>query len=214
MTKCFKGYQLVLLTISLSLAIFMNVLDISIANVSIPTIAGDLGVSANQGTWVITSYAVSNAITVPITGWLSRRFGQVRVFGTAIALFTVASLLCGLSQSLAQLIFFRVVQGAVAGFMVPLSQALLMNNFPPDKRGMALAVWVMTIVIGPLVGPILGGWITDNYHWSWIFLINIPVGILAAFGVWTMLGDRETPIRVDPIDTLGIILLIIWVGCL
>ncbi len=210
----FTGGELALLTVVLAMANLMEVLDISIANVSIPTIAGDLGVSANQGTWVITSYAVSNAITVPITGWMSRRFGQVRVFGTAIALFTIASLLCGLSRSLGALIFFRIVQGAVAGFMVPLSQALLMNNFPPEKRGMALAVWVMTIVIAPIIGPILGGWITDNYHWSWIFLINIPVGILAGFGVWQMLGDRETPIRADPIDTVGIILLVLWVGSL
>jgi DHA2 family multidrug resistance protein len=210
----FTAGELAILTVVLAMANLMEVLDISIANVSIPTIAGDLGVSANQGTWVITSYAVSNAITVPITGWMSRRFGQVRVFGTAIVLFTIASLLCGLSRSLEQLIFFRVVQGAVAGFMVPLSQALLMNNFPPEKRGMALAVWVMTIVIGPLVGPILGGWITDNYHWSWIFLINIPVGVLAAFGVWTMLGDRETPTRADPVDVIGIILLVLWVGSL
>jgi MFS transporter, DHA2 family, multidrug resistance protein len=210
----FTNGELAVLTVVLAMANLMEVLDISIANVSIPTIAGDLGVSANQGTWVITSYAVSNAITVPITGWLARRFGQVRVFGTAIALFTVASLLCGLSRSLTALIFFRVVQGAVAGFMVPLSQALLMNNFPPEKRGMALAVWVMTIVIAPIIGPILGGWITDNYHWSWIFLINIPVGILASFGVWTMLGDRETPRRSDPVDTVGIALLVIWVGSL
>jgi MFS transporter, DHA2 family, multidrug resistance protein len=210
----FTGGELLVLTLVLAMANLMEVLDISIANVSIPTIAGDLGVSANQGTWVITSYAVSNAITVPITGWLSTRFGQVRVFGTAIALFTVASLLCGLSRSLTALIFFRVVQGAVAGFMVPLSQALLMNNFPPEKRGMALAVWVMTIVIAPIVGPILGGWITDNYHWSWIFFINIPVGILAYFGLWQMLGDRETPRRKDPVDSVGIALLVIWVGSL
>lgn len=210
----FTGPELMVLTIVLAMANLMEVLDISIANVSIPTIAGDLGVSANQGTWVITSYAVSNAITVPITGWLSRRFGQVRVFSTAIALFTIASLLCGLSQSLSALIFFRVVQGAVAGFMVPLSQALLMNNFPPEKRGMALAVWVMTIVIAPIIGPILGGWITDNYHWSWIFLINIPVGVLAYFGVLAMLSDRETPRQKVPVDAIGIAMLIVWVGSL
>jgi MFS transporter, DHA2 family, multidrug resistance protein len=210
----FTGGELVILTIVLAMANLMEVLDISIANVSIPTIAGDLGVSANQGTWVITSYSVANAITVPITGWMARRFGQVRVFATAIALFTAASFLCGISSSLEMLIFFRLLQGAVAGFMVPLSQALLMNNFPPEKRGMALAVWVMTIVIAPIIGPILGGWITDNYHWSWIFLINIPMGIFACFAVWQMLSDRETPLRADPIDRVGILLLVIWVGCL
>jgi len=198
----------------LAMANLMEVLDISIANVSIPTISGDLGVSANQGTWVITSYTVANAITVPITGWLSTRFGQVRVFALAIALFTMASLACGLSSNLQSLIVFRLIQGAVAGFMVPLSQALLINNFPPDKRGMALAVWVMTIVIGPIIGPILGGWITDNYHWSWIFLINIPVGIFACFTSWQLLGDRETTRRIVPVDGVGIGLVILWVGSL
>ncbi|MEJ0044940.1 MAG: DHA2 family efflux MFS transporter permease subunit [Rhodospirillales bacterium] len=138
----------------------------------------------------------------------------MRVFATAIALFTVASLACGLSRNLEGLIVFRLIQGAVAGFMVPLSQALLMNNFPPDKRGMALAVWVMTIVIAPIIGPILGGWITDNYHWSWIFLINIPVGIFACFTIWQLLGERETPRLIVPVDALGIGMLVIWVGCL
>jgi MFS transporter, DHA2 family, multidrug resistance protein len=210
----FTAAELVILTITLAMANLMEVLDISIANVSIPTIAGDLGVSANQGTWVITSYTVANAITVPITGFMAQRYGQVRVFVTAIVLFTVSSLMCGLSQSLEQLIVFRLIQGAVAGFMVPLSQALLINNFPPEKRGMALAVWVMTIVIAPIIGPILGGWITDNYHWSWIFLINIPVGIFASISIWQTLGDRDTPRRKVPVDGVGIGLLALWVGSL
>src|ERR1700682_2917222 len=135
----FTGGQLALLTFVLAMANMMEVLGLTIANVSIPTIAGDLGVAPNQGTWVLTSYTVANAITVPITGWLAGRFGQVRIFAGAIALFTLASALCGLAQSLQMLVAFRVAQGAVAGLMVPLSQALLMNNFPPDKRGMALA---------------------------------------------------------------------------
>jgi DHA2 family multidrug resistance protein len=210
----FTGGQLALLTFVLAMANLMEVLDITIANVSIPSIAGDLGVSANQGTWVITSYTVANAITVPITGWLANRFGQVRIFASAIVLFTVASFCCGLARSLEALITFRIIQGAVAGFMVPLSQALLMNNFPPAKRGMALAIWAMTIVVAPIIGPILGGWITDNYHWSWIFLINIPVGIFASIAVWQMLGDRETPRRHLPVDSAGIALLVIWVGSL
>jgi DHA2 family multidrug resistance protein len=210
----FTGGQLALLTFVLAMANMMEVLDITIANVSIPTIAGDLGVAPNQGTWVLTSYTVANAITVPITGWLANRFGQVRIFAGAIALFTVASAFCGLAQSLPMLVVFRVIQGAVAGFMVPLSQALLMNNFPPAKRGMALAIWAMTIVVAPIIGPILGGWITDNYHWSWIFLINIPVGIFASIAVWQMLGDRETPRRKLPVDAVGIGLLVLWVGSL
>jgi DHA2 family multidrug resistance protein len=210
----FTGGRLALLTFVLAMANMMEVLDITIANVSIPTIAGDLGVSPNQGTWVLTSYTVANAITVPITGWLAGRLGQVRVFASAIALFTTASACCGLAQSLEMLIAFRIVQGAVAGFMVPLSQALLINNFPPEKRGTGLAIWAMTIVVAPIIGPILGGWNTDNFHWSWIFLINIPVGIFASIAVWQMLGDRETPTRKLPVDRIGIALIVLWVGAL
>jgi len=206
--------MLALLTFVLAMANMMEVLDLTIANVSIPTITGDLAVSPNQGTWVITSYAIANAITVPMTGWFAQRWGQVRVFTLAIALFTVASLLCALSTSLEMLIAFRVLQGSVAGFMVPLSQALLMASFPPKQRGIGLAIWAMTIVVAPIIGPILGGWITDNYHWSWIFLINIPVGIFASLATWQLMKDRETPTRKLPIDGVGMVLLIVWVGAL
>jgi len=212
--KYFSGGTLVLFTIAIATANLMEVLDITIANVSLPTIAGDLGVSSNQGTWIITSYAVSNAITVPLTGWMARRFGQARVFTTALGLFTAASLLCGLATSFQELLAFRVIQGSVAGLMVPLSQALLMNNYPPEKRGMALAIWGMTIMIAPITGPILGGWITDNFHWSWIFLINVPVGIAAGLITWNLLRGRETPTQQVPIDVIGAALLVLWVGAL
>lgn len=205
---------LILLTISLSLAIFMNVLDTSIANVSIPSIAGDLGVSPNEGTWVITSFAVSMAIALPLSGWLAKRFGEVKLFVTSVVLFTFASLMCGLSENLPMLLFFRIVQGAVAGPMIPLSQSLLLSNYPDEKRGLATAFWAMTAVLAPIFGPILGGWITDNYTWPWIFYINIPVGIISALLTWRILGHRETEIVRLPVDIVGLILLIIGIGSL
>jgi DHA2 family multidrug resistance protein len=156
------GAAKILGTLSLSLATFMNVLDTSIANVSLSSIGGDLGVSITQVTWVITSFGVANAITVPLTGWLSQRFGAVRLFIASIALFSIASLMCGLATSLQELIAFRVIQGAVAGPMIPLSQALLLSSYPKAKAGTALAIWSMTTLVAPVMGPLLGGWITDN----------------------------------------------------
>ncbi|HXI67850.1 MAG TPA: MFS transporter, partial [Steroidobacteraceae bacterium] len=156
------GTTLALGTVALSLATFMNVLDTSIANVSLPAIAGDLGVSPDQGTWVITSFAVANGISVPLTGWLTRRFGQVRLFTSAVVLFIIASILCALAPNLSLLILARVFQGAVAGPMIPLSQALLLASYPKNRAGMALAMWSITTLVAPVVGPVLGGWITDN----------------------------------------------------
>ena len=210
----YTGAMLALLTFVLAMANMMEVLDLTIANVAIPTITGDLGVAPTQGAWVITSYAVANAITVPMAGWFAGRFGQVRMYALAIAVFTFASFLCGLSTSLAMLISFRVLQGAAAGFMVPLSQALLLASYPPAKRSTGLAIWGMTIVVAPILGPILGGWITDNYHWSWIFFINIPVGIFASFATWELMRDRETPTSKLPVDRVGMVLLVVWVGAL
>src|SRR6185437_7293809 len=210
----YSGGMRVVVTLILALANLMEVLDITIANVSIPTICGELGAAPSQGAWIITSYSVANAITVPVTGWLADRIGQVRLFTSAIVLFTVSSFLCAISVSLPMLITFRVMQGAVAGFMIPLSQSLMMMNYPPEKRTMALAIWAMTVTVGPIIGPILGGWITSNYHWSWIFLINIPVGLFAALGTWSLLSDHETETHTVPVDYLGIILLVVWVGSL
>ncbi len=201
-------------TIAVSAAVFMNVLDSSIANVSIPTIAGDLGVSATQGTWVITSFAVANAITIPLTGWLTQRFGQVRLFVMSILLFVLSSWLCGFSWSLESLVIFRIIQGAVAGPMIPLSQSLMLASYPKEKAGMALALWSITLLVGPVAGPLLGGIISDNYSWSWIFYINVPVGLLAGWGTWEIYKKRDS-LRVKlPIDRTGLALLILWVGAL
>ncbi|MEO7854980.1 MAG: DHA2 family efflux MFS transporter permease subunit [Rubrivivax sp.] len=209
-----RGTQLVLGTICLSLATFMNVLDSSIANVSIPAIAGDMGVSPTQGTWVITSFAVANAISMPLTGWLTQRFGSVRLFTTSILLFVITSWLCGLAPSIETLIFFRVLQGLVAGPMIPLSQALLLSSYPRAKAGSAMAMWAMTVLVAPVVGPLLGGWITDNIAWPWIFYINIPVGLVAAAMTWSIFSARESPRRVVPLDRIGLVLLVLWVGAL
>ena len=201
-------------TIALSLATFMNVLDSSIANVSLPAIAGDLGVSANQGTWVITSFGVANAISLPLTGWLSQRFGQVRLFITSVLLFVLASWLCGLAPNMTSLIAFRALQGFVAGPMIPLSQGLLLSSYPPALAGLAMALWAMTTLVAPVMGPLLGGWITDNIYWSWIFYINIPIGLLSAFMVWSIYHKRESVTRQLPIDGVGLGLLVVWVGAL
>ncbi len=201
-------------TVALSAATFMNVLDSSIANVSLPAIAGDLGVSPNQGTWVVTSFGVANAIAVPLTGWLSQRFGQVRLFTLSVLLFTLASWLCGLAPNMATLIAMRALQGFVAGPMMPLAQTLLLSSYPPAMAGMAMALWAMTTLVAPVMGPLLGGWITDHTHWGWIFYINIPVGILAAFVTWSIYQKRETQRAKLPIDTVGLTLLVLAVGCL
>ena len=201
-------------TIALSSATFMNVLDSSIANVSLPAIAGDLGVSPNQGTWVITSFAVANAIAVPLTGWLTQRFGQVRLFVASVMLFVLTSWLCGLAPNMATLIAFRALQGFVAGPMIPLSQALLLQSYPRALAGLAMAMWAITTLVAPVMGPLLGGWITDNVAWPWIFYINIPVGIVAAMATWRIFQHRDSVVRKLPIDSVGLALLVVWVGAL
>ncbi|WOA52892.1 multidrug efflux MFS transporter permease subunit EmrB [Dickeya solani] len=212
--KPLEGMTLALVTIALSLATFMQVLDSTIANVAIPTIAGNLGASNSQGTWVITSFGVANAISIPITGWLAKRFGEVRLFIWATVLFTLTSWLCGMSTSLEMLIVSRMLQGLVAGPIIPLSQSLLLNNYPPARRGIALALWSMTVVVAPIFGPILGGWISDNYHWGWIFFINVPLGALVVLITLQTLRGRETKTEIRPIDTIGLILLAAGIGCL
>src|SRR6266404_6197629 len=162
-----------------ALAAFMEVLDTDIANVALPHIAGNLGASNNESTWVLTSYLVSNAIVLPISGWLADFFGRKRFFMLCIFLFALSSVLCGFAPTLGMLIFFRVLQGAAGGGLQPLSQAILADTFPPALRGMAFALYGITVVVAPTIGPVLGGWITDNYSWRWIFFINVPMGMLA-----------------------------------
>jgi MFS transporter, DHA2 family, multidrug resistance protein len=200
--------------LALALATFMQVLDTTIANVSIPTIAGYLGVSSDQGTWIITSFAVANGVSVPLTGWLMRRFGVVRTFVASVVLFTVASFLCGISSNMTELILFRVVQGGVSGPIIPGSQALLLTLFPENRKGTALAIWSMTTLVAPICGPILGGYISDNYAWGWIFLINIPVGIFSALVCWRSLKSGASPPQKLRIDGVGLALLVVWVGSL
>jgi DHA2 family multidrug resistance protein len=201
-------------TIGLSLAIFMQSLDSTIANVSLPTIAGNLGVSSDQSTWVITSFAVSQAISLPLTGFLSRRFGEVPLFIWCTLLFVLTSFLCGISQSMGMLIVFRALQGGVAGPMYPITQSLLIGVYPSDKRSMALSLMAMVAVVAPIAGPILGGWITDSYSWPWIFFINVPIGIFASLVVSNQMKGRVEKTERPKVDYVGLVTLIIGVGAL
>ena len=214
MNTPFRPPSIGLSTIGLSLATFMQVLDTTIANVSLPTIAGNLGVSVNQSTWVITSFAVSMAIALPLTGFLTRRFGEVKLFIWSTLLFSLASFLCGISQSMGMLIFFRAIQGAVAGPMYPITQSLLISIYPPAKRSMALALLAMVTVVAPIAGPILGGWITDDYSWPWIFFINVPIGIFASMVVANQMKGRNDVTSRPKMDYVGLITLIVGVGAL
>ncbi|HVN46879.1 MAG TPA: DHA2 family efflux MFS transporter permease subunit, partial [Steroidobacteraceae bacterium] len=198
----------------LALANFVAVLNMTIANVTVPNIAGALGAGSSQGTWVITSYAVAEAITVPLTGWLSARFGAVRLFCVAVVLFGVCSLLCGLSTSLYMLLGMRVLQGMAGGPLMALSQTLLLRIFPKSQSMQAMGLWAMTTLLAPVVGPVLGGWLCDNYTWSWVFFINVPMAL--AFGViaWGLLKRYHDPAIIKPVDRVGMLLLIVWVGAL
>jgi DHA2 family multidrug resistance protein len=207
-----------LVAIVVALAAFMEVLDTSIANVALPHMAGNLGASNDESTWVLTSYLVSNAIVLPISGWLASFFGRRRFFLLCIFLFTLSSLLCGAAPSLAMLILFRILQGAGGGGLQPMAQAILADTFPPQKRGLAFALYGITAVMAPTIGPTLGGWITDNYSWRWIFYINLPVGILTLFLVMRMVEDPPYLKRVRGagigVDYIGIALLILGIGAL
>jgi DHA2 family multidrug resistance protein len=198
----------------LALANFMVVLDMTIANVSVPNIAGGLAVSPSQGTWVITSYSVAEAITVPLTGWLAQRFGAVRVFVLAMLGFGICSALCGLAQSLPMLVVFRILQGLAGGPMMPLSQTLLRRIFPQHMQSAALGLWSMTTVVGPIAGPLLGGALVDTVGWPWVFYINVPVALICAFFAWRFLASRETPTQRAPVDYIGLTLLITWISAM
>ncbi|MBA3942758.1 MAG: MFS transporter, partial [Sphingopyxis sp.] len=206
------GVRLLVAAFALALANFVVVLDTTIANVSVPHIAGGLAVSPTQGTWVITSYAVADAISVPLTGWLAMRFGTVRWFMISIIGFGIFSFLCGVSRTLDALVLFRVLQGLAGGPLMPLSQILLLRIFPKEKAGVGLAIWAMTTTTAPILGPILGGTISDNWTWPWIFFINLPVVAICAFGVFTLLTPFETKREKARIDVVGLILLVVSVG--
>ena len=209
-----KGAKLALGGFALAFANFMVVLDITIANVSVPHISGSLAAAPSQGTWVITSYAVAEAICVPLSGWLAARFGAVRVFLMSVLGFGLFSLLCGLSQSLSMLIVFRVFQGLAGAPIMPMSQTLMLRIFPREKAPMALGLWSMTTVVAPIAGPIFGGTISDTWSWNWIFFINMPVVAICTTLGWRLLRRYETPMVRNPIDYVGLGLLVVWVGAL
>lgn len=205
-----------LIAVAVMTATFMEVLDTSVANVALPHIAGNLSVTTNEATWILTSYLVSNAIVLPITGWLANHFGRKRVLILCIVLFTAASALCGLATNLGFLVVARILQGIGGGAMLPISQAALLESFPPAKRGVAMAVFAMGVVVAPILGPTLGGWITDNYSWRWIFYINLPIGIFAALMAQAVVEDppylkRNVEAKVD---FFGFSLLAVGLGAL
>jgi DHA2 family multidrug resistance protein len=212
--KPLEGASLWLAAVMLAMANFIAVLDMTIANVSMASIAGSLGISTSQGTWIITSYSVAEAIVVPLTGWLAGRFGAVRVFTTAMMLFGAFSAFCGLSNSLTMLVAGRVMQGLSGGSLMPLSQTLLMRVFPKERAPAAMALWAMTTLVAPVLGPILGGFICDNFAWPFIFFINVPIALLAAPAIARMLRRYEQAPEKKPVDLVGLGLLIVFVGAL
>jgi DHA2 family multidrug resistance protein len=206
------------IALTVTMATFMEVLDTSIANVSLPHIAGNLSVSVDESTWVLTSYLVSNAVVLPISGWLSTKFGRKRFYMACVMLFTVSSFLCGLAPNLGMLVFFRVLQGLGGGGLGPSEQAILADTFPPAKRGMAFAVYGMAVVLAPAIGPTLGGYITDHFSWRWIFFINIPVGVISLLLSQRVVQDPphliEAKKRVGGIDSIGLALIAVGLGAL
>ena len=208
------------IALTVTIATFMEVMDTSIANVSLPHIAGGLSAGQDESTWVLTSYLVSNAIVLPISAWLSERFGRKRFYMSCVALFTLSSFLCGLAPSLGLLVFFRILQGIGGGGLGPSEQAILADTFPASKRGMAFAVYGMAVVLAPAIGPTLGGWITDNFSWRWIFYVNVPFGIASLFLANIMVKDpphmvkKQQENRKSPIDFTGMVLVATGLGAL
>src|SRR5208283_1566378 len=209
-----QGGRRLFLTAAIATAAFMEILDMTIVNVSVPAISGSLGVSNSEGTWVVSSYMLTAAVIQPLSGWIARRFGEVRTFLTSVCLFMMFSAICGLATSLPMLVAARLVQGLVSGPMMSVAQAILLRNYPIEKRGMALALFSMVIIVAPICGPILGGWITDNLSWPWLFFINLPVGVFCAAASWMLLRHRESEKVKLPIDGVGLVLLLVGVGSL
>ena len=209
-----RGSALVFLSIAIGVSSFMEILDMTIVNVSIPSIAGSLGVSPSEGTWAISSYLLAAAVVQPLAGWIGRRFGEVRTFVISNLLFIVFSMICGLATSMPMLIAARLMQGLVSGPMMSVAQAILLRNYPVHLRGLALGLWAMVVIVAPILGPVLGGWITDNFSWPWLFYINAPVGLGAAGISWLLLRHRESMRVKVPVDAVGLALLVIGVGAL
>ena len=201
---------------SVALATFMQVLDTTIVSVAMPNMAGSLSATPEEATWVLTSYLVANAIVLPASGWLALRFGRKRLMIICTVLFTVASFLCGIAPSMTFLILARILQGATGGALQPLTQAILLESFPPARRGMAMALFGVVIIVAPVIGPSLGGWLTDSYSWRWVFNINIPIGILAVFLMQRNVEDPPYIVNAKPgrIDAYGLAFLILWLGTL
>src|SRR6202021_2976729 len=207
-----------LIAISVMLATFMEVLDTAIASVALPYIAGSLSASNDEATWVLTSYLIANAVILPASNWFALRFGRKRFLMSCVVLFTVASFFCGAAPSLTMLLIARVLQGAGGGALQPLSQAILLESFPPKKRGAAMALFGFGVVVAPVLGPTLGGWLTDTYSWRYAFYINIPVGMLALYMINRFVHDppyiKAAGKKLGPFDNIGFATLIIWTGCL
>ena len=208
-----RGLPLFMVTIAVAMANFMNVLDTTIVIVALPNIAGSLGATPSQGSWVFTSYGVCLAVVLPLSGWITRRFGEVRVFCIAVLLFSVASWLCAAASSFNQLLLFRALQGFCGGLLLPLSQSLLLRIWPAEKQGLALGIWGVTSAVAPVLGPVLGGIITDEFGWPWIFLINVPIGLVASYVCWSVLRSMESEKVREPVDFIGLFLLLVGVIC-
>src|SRR5271163_274736 len=207
-----KGGNRAAITVCIILATLMQALDTTIANVALPYMQGSVSASQDQIDWVLTSYIVAAAIMTPPTGFLAGRFGLKRLFLTSVAGFTFASMLCGMAQSLPQIVLFRVLQGAFGAALVPLSQTVLLNINPRERQGSAMALWGVAVMAGPILGPVLGGWLTENYSWRWVFYINLPIGILAFLGIRTFLS--ETPLQAGKLDWFGFGTLSLGIGAL
>jgi MFS transporter, DHA2 family, multidrug resistance protein len=204
-----------LVTAAVMLATFMEMLDTTVVNVSLTHIAGSLSATPNEATWALTSYLVANGIVIPISGWLANHFGRKNLLLISTVGFTIASLLCGIAPSMSLLVVFRVIQGACGGSLQPLSQAVMLEAFPPQQHGKAMAIWAMGAIVAPVLGPVLGGWLTDNFSWRWVFYINLPIGLLSAFMLQAFLKDPPYIRRSSaPVDSWGLALLVIWVASL
>ena len=204
-----------LITAAVMLATFMEVLDTTVVNVSLTHIAGSLSATPNEATWALTSYLVANGIVIPISGWLANHFGRKNLLLISTAGFTVASLLCGIAPSMGLLVTFRVIQGACGGSLQPLSQAVLLEAFPREQHGKAMAIFALGVIVAPVLGPVLGGWLTDNYSWRWVFYINLPVGVISVLMIKAFVKDPPYIRRSSaPVDSWGLATLVLWVAAL